>query len=298
MLWFILLFLPGIIFGQWKQVTPFTPFQYFGFEHVSEANGVVVVFGPTYHTSIRLDGDTTNNGAGKHNGDSSIVAFVTDSIGPVNCDIPGDSNCQRHRAYTIQRFRGHKVEAFPDSTRYSGVLLKGPFFTQFWYKYSNLVLTCHHLPIDTGGCDWESPATWTPDTTDGGANVVTLVRDSAGYIHFEHTPTVDSSVTTYQLDRFGDPTVANRAAPGVWHLIQVYQDWDNANGYGIVWVDGVVHSRAKIHGRGGYLAQFHGGLYCSSAVKHGTVWNDNLLLIPAPDTNYVKAVYLATPVSR
>ncbi len=276
----LLLILASLATAQsFPQMSPWVPFQNFDFESHFEANGIVVTYGSQFKTFINLD-------AGRvHSGDSSVRADISGPHNTVNCNY-FSPDCERHRAYTVQRFRGHKVEPNADSTRYTGVRLKSPVWTDFWYRVSNLPLYCHHAPIDTGSCDWESPATWLDDSTDNGADALTIVRDSAGYIHWEHVPTVDSSATTYQASLANDPTGAKQIHSGRWYHIQTYTDLDSLNGYGIVWVNGKVHSRANIHGRNGTLAQFHAGLYASSAVATGTVWNDGLFLMHVPDTNY------------
>lgn len=296
----LLLFVILATTAQFPSLTPYVPFQYFGFESRIEANGIVVVYGPAYKTSLRLDWDKV------HNGDSSVVGFVLGQHGPYNCNdtgfytIPPDTThftCERHRAYTIQRFRGHKVEPTADTTRYTGVLLKTPFLTTFWYRYQNLVLHSHPgAPAGKTGNDWESPATWVTDTADNNLDPVTIVRDSAGYIAWEHVPTVDSSTTLYQLNRFNDPTGVARIRPGEWAQLICYLDNDSANGYAAVWVRNprgtFLHSTARVHGRNGTLAQFHAGLYASSAVTSGSVWNDDLFIMHVPDTNYVKHYYI------
>lgn len=287
-----ILFYLGILaaasWAQFPPLSPFYPFQFFGFESVMEANGVAVTYGPLYKASIRLDADHV------HNGDSSVVHFVTGAHGPLNCNatgsytVPGDTThytCQRHRAYTIQRFRGHKVEVATDSSKYTGVVLQSPMWVQFWYRYQGLVLRTR-----TGGNDWFSPATWCDDTTDNCDEPVTITMDSAGYIHWEHTPTFDSAQTIVQLTLANDPTGVAQIKPKEWALIQCYLDNDSASGFAAAWVTTsrgtFLHSTARVRDRNGTLAQFHGGLYASPAVSAGTIWNDDLFIQHVPDLNY------------
>ena len=128
---------------------------------------------------------------------------------------------------------------------------------------------------------------------------MTIVRDSAGYIAWEHVPTVDSSTTIYQMNRFNDPTGVGRIRPGEWAKIQCYLDNDSITGYAAVWVTNprgtFLHSTAHVHKRNGQLAQFHAGLYASSAVSSGSVWNDDLLIVHVPDISYAIHYYLLPP---
>jgi hypothetical protein len=284
----ILLLLVSAAAAQFPPLSPWQPFQYFGFESRIEANGIVVVYGTAmWKASIKLDASHI------HNGDSSVVSFVTGPWGPTNCSDPLDSACQRHRAYTIQAFYGHKVSATADTNTITGVPLKCPCWTDFWYRYSNMTL--RGAPY----FDWESPATWAEDSTGaflgtrGGP--VTLARDSAGYISFEHVPTFDSAAHTYQISLANDPNPGkNQIRSGKWAHIQVYMDTDSANGLGIVWVNGVEHSRSRIRGMHGTLTHFHGGLYCSPAVATGTISNDQLFLQHVPDLNYAIHRFMGT----
>jgi hypothetical protein len=264
--------------GQFPALSPYLQFVHFNFERVIEANGTVPVYGPQYKTFIKLDAGHV------HSGDSSFFAQITGRHGSTNCNAAVDS-CQRHRGYLIQYLRGHKLEAIPDTSRYVGVLMKSPIWTSFWYRYQGLVLRTR-----PGGNDWESPGTWATDTADLNLDPVTIVRDSAGYIHWEHVPTVDSSSTLYQLKLANDPTGAGQIRPGEWAHIQCYLDNDSANGFAMVWVTNprgtFLHSTAYVHGRNGTLAKFHGGLYASPAVDSGRVWNDALQIEHVPDTSY------------
>lgn len=272
--------------AQFPALSPYQPVQRFGFESVLEANGVAVVYGPQYKTSIRLDASRI------HNGDSSVVAFINGPHGPVNCNTPLDSTCERHRAYTIQRFYGHKVELATDSSRYTGVRLKSPIWAEFWFRYAKMSLRTR-----VGGNDWFSPATWCDDTTDNCDSPVTITMDSAGYIHWEHVPTFDSATTLYQVSLVNDPTGRAQIRPKEWAKIQTFLDNDSANGYAAVWVTNprgtFLHSTAQVHGHNGTLAQFHAGLYASPAVDSCDLWNDDLFITHVPDTNYAMHYYLS-----
>lgn len=275
----LLVFIASVAWSQFPALSPYAPFLYYGFESRLEANGHALAYGwVPWKTSISLDGVIVKRG------DSSVVHHVLAAHGPTNCNDLADTLCQRHRSYLIQRFRGHKVESATDSSKYTGVRLKSPIWTDFWYRYSNFTL--RGAPY----YDWESPATWLDDSSDGGGGLrggpVTLARDSAGYILFEHVPTFDSASRTYHASLSNDPAGLLQARPDKWHHIQVYMDLDSANGYGICWVNGRVHSRANIRGMNGTLAQFHAGLYASPAVSRGSIWNDDLFLMHVPDTNY------------
>jgi hypothetical protein len=278
----ILCWAASVSMAQFPALSPYLQFQHFDFESHFEANGVIVVYGPLYKTALRLDAENV------FSGDSSVVGFVLGAHGPYNCNdtgsytVPPDTThytCQRHRAYTVQRFRGHKVEVNADTSKLTGVLLRGPIWTSFAYRYKNLVL---HTHTDGHGNDWESPATWCSDTTDNCIDPVTIVRDSAGYLHWEHVPTVDSALNIYEINLASDPTGRAQIKPGEWVKIQCYLDNDSANGFAAVWVTNprgtFLHATAHVHNRNGTLAQFHAGLYASSAVTGGGVWNDHLII--------------------
>lgn len=270
---FSILILVATAMAQFPPLSPYHQFLYYGFESRLEGNGHVVTYGPTYKTSIALDASRM------HGGDSSVVGSIYGANGSTNCSIAADS-CQRHRSYLIQRFRGKHVSREADTSLTTGVRLAGPIWTDFWYRTTVPLRGAPYY-------DWESPATWVDDSTDANLIPVTIGRDSAGYIHWEHVPEFDSSVTDYQLTQANDPNPSkNQIKLGEWVHIQTYMDMDSTSGYGVAWVDGVVHSRARIRGRISSLAQFHAGLYASPAVATGSVWNDDLFLQHVPDTNY------------
>jgi hypothetical protein len=99
---------------------------------------------------------------------------------------------------------------------------------------------------------------------------------SDGYAKLIHVPRHNEQIHLYQASGDNDPKGELRYPQRQWVRLDVYIDFDRANGKAMLWLNGKLVSSARVEGGSGGLAQAHFGLYASAAVALGTVFNDKL----------------------
>lgn len=118
--------------------------------------------------------------------------------------------------------------------------------------------------------DWFSPITFSDTEDNTWGDVVTLSVGPSGYLSWSHTPTFAESEQIYQASATaGGPKFPQNK----WVRLDMEIDFDPVSGYAKVWQDGTMVSHAQVLGRARRLTQLHAGLYVSSAVASGTVYN-------------------------
>jgi hypothetical protein len=119
--------------------------------------------------------------------------------------------------------------------------------------------------------EWFSLATIADDTSDEWKDVVCVNVSYEGFVHLMHVPATGKAEYLYQTNTVTFPMRQ-------WVKIEIYVDFDSANGYLKVRQDGALVSHARVYCRKKRLAQLHFGLYAPPSLSSSAVYNDDLLI--------------------
>lgn len=127
------------------------------------------------------------------------------------------------------------------------------------------------IPLGVHGTDdWFSPITFTDDETDAWIPPLTLSLGPQGYLSWFNVPYENMGEYIYQASQsIGGP----KFPWNKWVRLEMEIDLHPVNGYAKVWQDNILVSHAQVLGRANRLAQIHAGMYASSAIASGVVYN-------------------------
>ena len=137
--------------------------------------------------------------------------------------------------------------------------------------------------------DWFSFITLSPDQSNNWNRVVCINTGPDGYVRLVHVPNQGQQIRIFQSDSINDPKKSMQFKQKTWIRLDVYIDFDAKNGYAKVWQNGKLVSHALVKGGNGGLAQIHCGLYASSDIPSGVIYNDKLLIKEVENEDEIQA---------